>query len=106
MKIKIKIVVLFSWIVIQFRGAISQPADHLRANLIDTFNGTATNHQTMLSDRSKNASQILTKCLCVPYYRCDPGHWEQSEHDRCTRFMYVCCYGSEAVEYAINHELE
>lgn len=43
---------------------------------------------------------VQSKCVCVPYYRCDPGHWEKDEDDHCsTRFMYVCCYGTEAVEY-------
>lgn len=50
----------------------------------------------------QNDLNVMTnrrECICVPYYRCDPGHWEKTENDHCKRFMYICCYGDEAIEY-------
>lgn len=76
----------------------------------DTLSDTTDSQLTIydssspVSRQNQMPSQILSKCLCVPYYRCDPGHWEKTELDQCTRFMYVCCYGSEAVEYAMDQE--
>lgn len=94
MNANLNTVVLFSLLVISATNAIPQ------------HGGQSIYHDSgaAVSGQSQMPSQILTKCLCVPYYRCDPGHWENTEHDHCTRFMYVCCYGSEAVEYAMNHE--
>lgn len=93
MKINCKSVLQLSFFLIYFASAIPQHSgDQLRdLNL-------------PVSSQGEISSHILSKCLCVPYYRCDPGHWEKTEHDHCTRFMYVCCYGSEAVEYAMNQD--
>lgn len=53
---------------------------------------------------SQNGLSNERKCLCVPYYRCDPGHWETTGIDSCMRFMYICCYGTEALDYLANEE--
>lgn len=53
-----------------------------------------------------NAVTNRKECICVPYYRCDPGHWEKTENDHCSRFMYICCYGDEAFEYMSTNNQE
>lgn len=108
MKGNIKIVLSLGLFVIYFVSAIPQ-------TLISTFDDgdaaanrsifSSSNLNSPISDQSQpSSSQILSKCLCVPYYRCDPGHWEKTEDDHCKRFMYICCYGPEAVEFAENEE--
>lgn len=111
MQINFKAVLFFSLAVIFSSDAVPQHGDQLNTKQIAADTSANTYYQSIFDDsdaaisgQSQIPSQILTKCLCVPYYRCDPGHWEKTEHDHCTRFTYVCCYGSEAVEYAMNHE--
>lgn len=114
MKFNIKTVLAFSLSVICFVNASphqhSDQSDTKHIYKINNFDDTGATNSAFRNSNSPvysqtgASSQILSKCLCVPYYRCDPGHWEKTEHDQCTRFMYVCCYGSEAVEFAMNQE--
>lgn len=124
MAINLKTALLSSFVVISLVNAVPHPSpqhsDQSNSKPISTFNGTdgavdnsyyyynSTVHDssTPTPSQSEISSQVLLNCLCVPYYRCDPGHWEKTEHDHCTRFMYVCCYGSEAVEYAMNEVID
>lgn len=99
MKVYFTVVFFTSWAVICFTSVISQHDDHLSTKAITAFDDAEP-----ISGQSKNAAENLSKCLCVPYYRCDPGHWDQTGYEHCPRFMYVCCNGSEAVEYATDHD--
>lgn len=93
-------VLLLSLVVFYLVNAIPQNSDESNKKSLSLFDKAIDDTILATSSENQMPSQILSTCLCVPYYRCDPGHWEKTEHDHCTRFMYVCCYGSEAVEYA------
>lgn len=90
---KVIFMAVYSLTFIFFIDANPQYRDQLNMKEIAAF------ASDVLLIGQNRTSHIQTECLCVPYYRCDPGHWETTEHDHCTRFMYICCYGSEAVEY-------
>lgn len=110
----IQCVLSLSLAVFCLANAMSQNSDESMKKSLSSFDNavhdTIDSNSTFLDpsspDSSQNQipSQILLTCLCVPYYRCDPGHWEKTEDDHCTRFMHVCCYGSEAIDYAIDQE--
>lgn len=97
--------------VISFVSAILQRTNGLIIKSELDYGGSSTSeptfHETDTIEPgqnrvSQNNSLTDPKCVCVPYYRCDPGHWEKTELDPCTRFMYICCYGAEALIYLAN----
>lgn len=107
MRISLETMLSFSLAMICLIDAIPQLRSQITTKeIVNIAVDKPTFHDSdaIISGQNQIPSEILTECLCVPYYRCDPGHWEKTEVNHCTRFMYVCCYGPEAIEYAMDPE--